>query len=63
MKRDSDFDSAFAGVQDGQTDNIAVLVSHDDIVVGNFAVGGVARLFKVDIEDVGFSVVPRTTDI
>ncbi len=37
--RDADFDSAFAGVQDSQTDNIAVLISHDDIVVGNFAVG------------------------
>jgi len=38
-------------VQDGQTNNIAVLISHYDIVIGDFAVGGVARLFEVDVED------------
>src|SRR6266403_2429580 len=51
--------SARAGVQDGQTHDLAVLVADDDVVVRELAVGRLRRLFELDVEHVCFGVIRR----
>src|SRR4051812_43577263 len=51
--------SSLAGVQDGQADNFLVFVANDDVVVGEFAVGGRAGLFEVDVEHICLGVIRR----
>ena len=49
--------SALAGVEDGYPDNFIAVVAQDDVVLGEFAVGGDIRFPEVDVEDIGFVVV------
>lgn len=46
-----------ARMEYGQPDDVAILVAHHNIVVSDFAVGGVASLLEVDVERVGFGIV------
>ena len=55
--RESETPLPFAGVEDGHSDDFALFITKDYVVVGEFAVIGVARFLEVDVEDVGVGVV------
>jgi hypothetical protein len=46
-------------MQHRQADHFIALVPHDDIVLGQLTVGGVTRLFEVDIEDIRLGIIGR----
>ena len=48
-----------AGAQDRETDDFLSLVANDDIVIGQLAIRGVARLFEINVKRVGFLVIRR----
>lgn len=42
--------SALTGIKDGQPHKGFAFITDNDVVLGQFAVGGVTRLFKINIE-------------
>jgi hypothetical protein len=47
----------FGGVQHGETDDFAVLVTDYDVVISEFAISRVAWFFEVDEEHVSLWVI------
>jgi len=50
---------AFAGVHDGEADDLAMFVTYYDVVISQFAVVGVTRFFEIYIQHIRFGIVCR----
>ena len=50
---------SLAGVENRQPHDGRSFVTDDDVVIGEFAVGRMARLFEIDVQHVGLRVIGR----
>ena len=44
-------------MQYGQPDDFFSLIADDNIILSQLAIGGMAGLLKIDLEDIGFGII------